>query len=396
MLRKFSWLMMCLMGAPVAAIAAPTPVPAPQKPVVVAYYISWAVYDRNWFPKQIEADKITHINYAFANLNEKGEVITGDGLADGRAFGQLFQLRQKNKDLKILISVGGWTWSKYFSNAALTPESRQAFADSAYEYIYKNGFDGIDLDWEYPTAKGNAGNIERPEDPKNFILLLETLRKKLDDEGKRDGKYYPITVAVGAAPRHIDGLEYKKVGELLDFINIMAYDYHGSWNPLSGNNAPLFKDPADPSEEKAWGYGSWAVDAIIKAGVPAKKLILGVPFYGRSWKGCPKTGNGQYQKCTGGAGPGTWEAGFADFHDIEANYVNKKGFTRYWNDKAKVPYLYNPDGGVFISYDDVESMKHKLDFVKQKGLGGVMYWEVTADKQKTLVNLIAESVLGVK
>jgi chitinase len=363
-----------------------------EKMKIVAYYISWGVYDRNFFPNKIDYDKVTHINYAFANLNDKGEVIIGDPLAEGRALGPLSQLKRKNKELKTLISIGGWTWSKKFSDSALTEESRALFADSVAEFVYKHGFDGADIDWEYPTGQGNAGNIERPEDPKNFVLLLRKTREKLDALGKEQNKHYLLTIATQAHPRFVEGIDMKQVAEICDWINIMAYDYNGTWNKTNGHHAGLFGDPLDKSDWKGFGNVDAGVALHLKAGVPAKKLVVGVPFYGRSWKGCPPEKNGLYKECAG-AGPGTWEDGVLDFHDLEAKYIDKNGFKRFWSEAAKAPYLYEPSKGIFITYDDAESMQHKVEYIKKKGLAGAMFWEITADKNKTLLDVLAKGLL---
>ncbi|SEN14635.1 glycosyl hydrolase family 18 protein [Lihuaxuella thermophila] len=366
---------------------------------IVAYYPGWATYGRNYQVMDIDASKITHLNYAFANV-VNGEVVVGDTYADTDKFfpgdcwdpgckrgnfNQLTKLKQKYPHLKTLISVGGWTWSGGFSDAALTDASRTKFADSAVRFIRTWGFDGVDIDWEYPVSGGSQNG--RPEDKQNFTLLLQKLREKLDAAGREDGKHYLLTIASGAGPTYLQNTELGKAEDYLDFINIMTYDFHGGWEKTSGHHAPLYADPADPFPNKATFHVNAAVEGHLHAGVPASKIVLGLPFYGRGWTGCSTAGNGQYQSCTG-TPQGTWEAGVFDFSDLEANYINKNGYTRYWNDVSKVPYLFNPSNGTFITYDDVESIGYKTSFLKTKGLGGAMFWELSSDRNKTLLNKV--------
>lgn len=366
---------------------------------VIAYYPGWATYDRNYQVADIDAEKVTHINYAFANI-ANGEVVVGDVYADTDKafpgdcwepgckrgnFNQLNKLKQKHPHLKTLISVGGWTWSNNFSDVALTDASRTKFADSAVRFIREWGFDGVDLDWEYPVEGGLVDG--RPEDKRNFTLLLQKVRQKLDEAGKQDGKEYLLTIASGANPNYVKNTELDQVQAQLDWINIMTYDFHGGWENVSGNNAPLYFDPKDPSPGATSFYVDAAVEGHLKAGVPKDKLILGIPFYGRGWTGCDGTDHGLYQSCSGPS-EGTWEAGVFDFSHLEKDYINKNGYTRHWNDQAKVPYLYNPANKTFISYDDVESIGYKTDYIKSKGLAGAMFWELSSDRNGTLLNKV--------
>lgn len=177
----------------------------------------------------------------------------------------------------------------------------------------------------------------------------------------------------------------------------MTYDFNGSWNTTTGHNAPLYYDPATAStgltEPQNYNIDK-AVTTHLGAGVPASKLVLGMPFYGRGWGGAPATGNGQYQVSAGISSTGTWEKGNYDFNDLEANYINKNGYTRYWNNVAKVPYLYNPSTQTYISYDDAESLGHKISYLKSKGLAGAMFWETSGDRNRTLQNKLSAELGG--
>ena len=302
---------------------------------------------------------------------------------------QLNKLKQINPNLKTIISVGGWTWSNRFSDVAATAATREVFANSAVDFLRKYNFDGVDLDWEYPVSGGLDGNSKRPEDKQNYTLLLSKIREKLDAAGAVDGKKYLLTIASGASTTYAANTELANIASIVDWINIMTYDFNGAWQKVSAHNAPLNYDPAASvagvPDANTFNVAAGA-QGHLNAGVPAAKLVLGVPFYGRGWDGCAQASNGQYQICTGGSSVGTWEAGSFDFYDLETNYINKNGYTRYWNDTAKVPYLYNATNKRFISYDDAESIGYKTAYIKSKGLGGAMFWELSGDRNKTLQN----------
>lgn len=358
---------------------------------VAGYYISWGAYGRNYTPRDIDATKFTHIIYAFANI-DKGEVTLGDPAADLRNLAELRQLKSKNDRLKILIAVGGWAGSKHFSDAAATAEGRKGFADSAVAFLRDHGFDGIDLDWEYPVAGGREDNTRRPEDRENFTLLLQALRAALNRAGEADGKRYVLTIAVGGSDEYVAHTELEKIARIVDWLGLMSYDFAGPWSKTSGHNAPLFADPANPSPEAVRNTVTAAVFRHLDAGVPPEKLLLGLPLYGRTWRRCDPRNDGEYQECSGPA-KGTWEDGVVDYQDIAANYLTNGVFVRHFNHMAKVPFLFGATAGQFISYDDTESFRYKIDFLKERRLGGVMYWEITADRQGSLLDLIARELL---
>jgi chitinase len=410
-----------------------SPQPAGTGYKAVAYYTSWSTYKRNYQVTAIPASKITHINYAFADIcwngihgnsdptgpnpntwtcqDEKanpinvpnGTIVIGDVFADATKsftgdvynqplkgnFNQLNKLKQANPNLKTIISVGGWSWSNRFSDVAADPIIRSTFAKSAVDFLRKYGFDGIDLDWEYPVADGLAGNSYRPEDKTNYTLLLQAIRQELDAAGAQDlGKHYLLTIAAGAGTNYMNNTELDKIAQTVDWINLMTYDYHGGFEPRSGHNAPLYFDSNDSLAANSSFNVDASVTGFLAHGVPGNKLVMGVPFYGRGWDGCANINNGQYQTCTGASRAGTWEGGVFDFSDLEANYININGKIRYWNDITKTPFLFN-DRGQFISYDDAESMKFKTDYIKSKGLAGSMIWELSADRNQTLLNVIS-------
>ncbi|EFM12506.1 glycoside hydrolase family 18 [Paenibacillus curdlanolyticus YK9] len=393
---------------------------------VVGYFPAWGAYGRTYNVSDIDGSKLTHINYAFADICwngthgnpdptgpnpvtwscqdevgnisvPNGTIVLGDPWIDAQKaypgdtwdqplkgnINQLNKLKQQYTHLKTIISVGGWSWSNRFSDVAATAATRSTFAKSAVAFIRHYGFDGVDLDWEYPVGGGLAGNSVRPDDKHNYTLLLQEIRKELNTAGAADGKSYSLTIASGASPAYASNTELGEIAKSVDWINIMTYDFNGAFNPKSAHNAPLYADPAAVAanipDASTFNIAS-AVQGHLNAGVPASKVVLGLPFYGRGWKGCAAgpNGDGQYQTCNG-APAGTWEAGSFDYGDLAAKYVNKNGFVRYWNDASKVPYLYQASTGTYISYDDEQSFGYKINYIKSLGLGGGMFWELSSD-----------------
>ncbi len=363
---------------------------------IVAYYLGRPDSPRRYGVEKIHADKLTHINYAFAGIQD-GVIVSNPEMKPYQSksdLADLQKLKQRNARLKILISIGGWAGSKEFSNVALTSEARAKFADSAVSFLNEYHLDGIDIDWEFPVSGGQEGNAQRPEDKQNYTLLFRALRDKLDAAGEKDHRHYLLTAAIGNNEQFLADTEMDKVAQILDWVNIMTYDFSGHWNTYAGHHAPLYDDPTLQRE----GAGhTLNIDTIVgltlKAGVPPGKLVLGVPFYGYSWKQCGPSNNGQLQECHGN-GRGTWEDGVLDYSDIEANLINMKGYTRLWNDHAKAPYLFNSDTGEFVTYDDVESLDYKIKYLKAHGLGGAMFWEFTGDRKLTLQTKLAHDLLG--
>jgi chitinase len=389
--------------------ADPAPVEVPKEKRVVAYFAEWGVYGRKFNVPDIPATKVTHINYAFAKVTEQGEcalvdsyaaidkAYPGDKWDNGvlrGSFNQLQLLKKNHPHLKTLISVGGWTLSGPFSDVAATEQLRQKFAKSSVAFMKKYDFDGVDIDWEYPVGGGLSTNKTKPADKQNFTLVLAALRKELDAAGKADKRQYLLTIAAPAGPSVYANLELDKIAEHLDWINLMTYDFHGGWEQMTSFNAPLYassKDAAtDETIRKHFNVDS-TVQAYLKAKIPPEKINIGVPFYGRGWAGVGKENSGLFQQTAKELPKGTWENGVYDYKDLSANYVGK--FTRHWDDEAKVPWLYDAEKGIMISYDDPQSLKDKAEYVKKNKLGGVMCWELSGDDAKaSLLNALLEGM----
>ncbi|CAF3533061.1 unnamed protein product [Rotaria sp. Silwood1] len=369
--------------------------------IVLAYFTAWSIYGRLFFVTDIPADKLTHINYAFANISSDGRIALGDPWADTDKtfdndtsnqplhgnFNQLNKLKATYPNLRTLISVGGWTWSGNFSDVALTNQSRSIFAASCVEFVQKYGFDGIDLQWVYPVSGGMSGNSERPEDTQNYVLLLEEIRRQLD---AILNKTYLLTVATGANAERMANLDLPGMAAHVDWFNVMTYDFHGGWETKTGHNAPLYKNNDETTSDVAPSYiksksnCDAAVQAYISAGVPSTKILMGLPLYGRGWKGVTSTAlNGFSQNASSELPLGTWEYGVYDYDDLKKSYIPSN--QRYWDDQSKVPFLFNPSTGLWITYDDVQSINIKSNYIKQNNLGGAFFWELSSDRHTELI-----------
>jgi chitinase len=333
-------------------------------------------------PGQIDASSLTRVNYAFANIKD-GRMVTGFA-SDAQNFAFLTGLRKQNPSFTVLVSVGGWLWSTNFSDVSLTPQSRTLFIQSVMDFLRRYDLDGLDIDWEYPGMVG-SGHRFRSEDGHNFTLLLKELRSQFDQETARTHRRLYLTIAAGASSDYLAHTEMKQVQELVDTVNLMAYDYvEPGDEPLTGHHSPLFTNPADVRN-----YSSDAsVRAFEEAGVPAGKILLGVPFYGHVWGEVADRNHGLLQ-------PGKpVPHAYAPYSAITASMLNQ-GYVRYWDPVASAPYLYNSDKQIFVSYEDPESLAAKCRYVLAHKLGGVMFWDYSGDSAGALLGVINQSLRGV-
>ena len=345
------------------------------KPVIIGYV---GGYKGLINTQEIDASKLTHINYAFVDVKNLRAFLTNEK-TDTINFRKLNLLKKINPNLQILISLGGWTWSDNFSDAVLTDASRKAFAQSAVNIIRKYKLDGVDIDWEYPGMPGEEGNIYRPEDKQNFTRMFEALRKELDLLEKQDGKKKLLTTAVAGFAKFLDHTEMDKASQYLDYVNLMTYDLFSGDTAV--HHAGLYASPM----YKSTRYADHAVEAFMQAGVPASKLVLGVPFYGRLFKlqAQPKQGIGEKRIS---------QEYLDGYTLIKDSLVNKKGFKQYRDKAAKVPYLVNTTTKQVISYEDEESVREKCRYVMDKKMAGVMFWEYTSDPKGYLLNEIHKTL----
>jgi chitinase len=342
------------------------------EPVIVGY-----VFPQNGpvQPGQVDAHGMTRINYAFATVKNGRMVLAGE--SDSANLAQLTALRKENPSLAVLVSVGGWLGSGNFSDVALNAQSRSVFIDSAIEILKNYDLDGIDVDWEYPGLVG-AGNRFRREDKQNFTLLLKGLRERLTQQSQAIHRRLYLTIAAGASDEYIANTEMARVAQYVDTVNLMTYDYYepGS-DPTTGNHAPLFTDPADPQKESADN----TLKAFETVGVPADKIVLGVPFYGHIWGQVPNVNHGLFQP--GKAIPNS----DASYNAITTTMLGH-GYTRYWDAASKVPYLFNDEKRIFVSYEDPESLNAKCGYVRMHNLAGIMFWQYFNDSNGELLSTI--------
>lgn len=342
---------------------------------IVGYYAAWSAYS-GFTPDKVDGSKVTHINYAFANIGSDLRLTLGYPDIDLANFNKLRALKSSYPHIKTVISVGGWTWSGRFSDIALTEASRNTFADSCVNFIVTHGFDGVDIDWEYPVRGGLSTNSNRPEDKTNFTLLMKKIREKLNAQEAKDGKKYLLTFAGATSNAYLNNIEPAKLELYVDFVNVMSYDIHGTWDKYTDFNAPLYGNDDITLQYK--GSADQSVNAWLNAGFPAQKVVMGVPFYGVLYKSVVNSNNGLYQTYSGGSS--------ISYKNIVANYIGKPGYIRHFHAVSKVPWLFN--GTNFISYDDEESIRLKGAYVKNKGLGGVMIWELSQDYNGRLLNAL--------
>ncbi len=365
------------------------------KKKVIAYYTFWSTGERNYLPGDLPLDKITHLNYAFANISSEGTIEPGNPAVDlkkpfpGEVRGSYQQLnkvvKKKYPHIKTLISVGGWIWSGRFSDIALTRATRAKFADSVVEFIREYGFDGIDVDWEYPVGGGLTDNTCRPEDKRNFTLLLAELRDRLIHQEKNDNRKYLLTAATPAGYNHYENnYELEEAVQFMDWVNVMTYDLHSAWDKYTNHQAAFSPNPLDPSPalDREKRNVQDVVQGYIDRGVPCEKIILGIPFYGRGMRGVPPENSGLFQTHKGVA-TGTWDdekepEGIFDYSDIHKKILEGK-MKDCWDEDAGASYTYSENDGIFITYDNPRAVRLKCRYVKANNLGGVMFWEASGD-----------------
>lgn len=339
----------------------------------VCYYTNWSQYrpgEGKYTPDNIDAKLCTHIIYAFAKLaNNKLETLEWN---DEKMYEKLQKLKQSNPDLKTLIAVGGWNAASYqFTTMVATASSRRTFIQSTLSFLQKYGFDGLDLDWEYPTKRGG-----KPQDKQDFAILVKELKEAFAGEG------YLLTAAVPAGKSNIDdGYDAGSLAINLDFINLMSYDLHGSWDRKTGENSPLYPSSTDTGARRQLNM-DWVANYWAEKGVPRNKIIIGMATYGRTFTlanhqqtaiGAPTTGPGT-------PGKYTREAGFMSYYEI-CQEMETRG-TQRWDDEQKVPYYYN--GKLWVGFDNVRSITEKVNWLKTKGYGGAMIWALDLDDFKQI------------
>lgn len=362
----------------------------------VLYYTNWSIYGRNYQPQNLSniIDHVTHILYSFANVHpDTGAVYLSDTYADTdkhyptdswndvgtNVYGcvkQFYLYKKQNRKLKVLLSIGGWTYSSNFASPMGTDAGRQTFVSSAVQLLEDLGLDGIDIDWEYPANSTDANN---------YVTALKMLRAALDAAAAKrgNGTKFLITAAVAAGPSNYQNYLMSQMNQYLDFWNLMAYDYAGSWAQPSGHQANLYKSTSNPG---ATPFNTDdAINYYTSHGVPANKMVMGMPLYGRAFE--QTAGPGQSYN---GVGGGSWENGIWDYKALP-----KAGATENMDKTVGASWSYDANAKEMISYDTVAMSTAKAQYVKSKGLGGGMWWEASGDKAKGAGSLVENWVNGV-
>ena len=343
---------------------------------VVGYYASWAPA-RGYGPEKLAAEQFTQINYAFGDISRTtGKVVLANPTQDAKTLAKLTALRKQNPKLKIVLSIGGWDYSTYFSDAASTAARRETFAQSCLDLILAHDLDGVDLDWEYPVSGGTAGVIHRPQDKQNFTLLLKAIRQKLDQQERKNGRDYRLTIAGAAGSGYLNCIEPQAVAQVVDHIFLMTYDFYGPWSSRSGFNAPLYA----PSTAQSGSVDS-AVATWLSRGVAAEKLVLGMPLYGYIYQGVSSTNKGLNSSFT--------SARSVTYNALKETYLTDSGYRQLRHATAQVPYLYGRSS--LISYDDPLSVAAKAELARDYNLGGIGFWELSQDTAGELVSAACQA-----
>ncbi|VEN58841.1 unnamed protein product [Callosobruchus maculatus] len=341
---------------------------------VVCYYGSWSTY-RNAIGKftvtDIKPNLCTHAIYCFIGLNEDGTVKVMDPYLDiDLGYMKKFNdMKKQNPSLKTMVAIGGWNeGSLKYSAMAASPARRQTFVQSAVKFLQSHGFDGLDLDWEYPGRRGGASY-----DKANFVSLIKELKSAFAEHGLL------LSAAVSAAASAVDiSYDVRALSQHLDMINLMSYDLHGSWDKVTGQNAPLYPSQFDTTPASKELNIQSCVEAWISRGASRSKLNLGLAFYGRSFTLNNPNNNGLGAPISGPGLPGRYsgESGMLTYYEI-IEHLKTKQWTYKWDQEQEVPYIHKANQ--WIGFDDTRSIAKKVEYAKSEQLGGVMVWSLESD-----------------
>ncbi|KAG2131990.1 glycoside hydrolase [Suillus bovinus] len=338
-------------------------------------FVNWGIYDRKFPPSLIPVQDLTpssHILYAFADLKaDTGEVVLSDPWADKDIhypgdswneignnlygnFKALYKLKQQNRHLKVLLSIGGWTYSTKFHPIVVDPALRANFVRSAVRLLEDYGLDGLDVDYEYPSNEHQA---------RGYTDLLRELRVGLDQHAqmKEIDHRFLLTIAAPCGPDHYQKLHVREMDHYLDFWNMMAYDFSGSWDSVANHQANIYGGAINASQAIEWYSAN---------GVPRSKMVLGIPLYGRSFLNTSGPG-----APFSGTGPGTWEQGVYDYRVLPL-----PGADVFEDENALASWSYDDQKQEIVSFDDEQVGQWKGDWICREGLQGSMFWELSGDK----------------
>ncbi|KAI8096252.1 chitinase, partial [Halteromyces radiatus] len=376
-------------------MAAPPP-PVVNGPVIAGYFANWGIYARNYNVIDLahNADRLTHILYAFANIEPSGQVVLGDKWADtdkhfspeqsvdGKGdpwsendtenlfgnFKQLYLLKRKYRHLKVSLSIGGWTWSTNFAAVANDPQKRALFVQSAIKHLADLGLDGIDIDWEYPKNEQEA---------LSYVHLLYEVRLALDAYQQQvqqtNQPRLTLSVAVPCGPSQYRILRLRDMAPYVDLFYLMAYDFAGSWDAQTGHQSALYGEGLNCHQ---------AISDYIAAGVPPQKLVMGMPAYGRAFSNTSGPG-AAFQ----GVPEGSWEKGQYDYKALP-----RPGAQEFNDPNRCMSWSYDPQQREFVTYDSPVIVQAKCDYIKQAQLGGAMFWELSADHPRDHPRSLVQTV----
>ena len=400
----------------------------------VMYYGEWSIYagQHNFYPSKMNPKLISHLNFAFLDMDANGDLVLCDEYADFQittlpeldginygapyagVLGAIAILRIKNPHVKIGISVGGWTRSGDFPAVAADETKRKNFAKNIVKFIDYLGYDFVDIDWEYPTAvrppDPSGSGVDKdegcpgtPEDTEHFTLLLQEIRNELDIIGQKNNRYYELSVAMSASRTYMSKIEYDKVLKIVDYANMMTYDLNGAWNAYTGHHTALYTNEAynhdtmtdaQNSVENCISY----LEETYGNSIDYKKIIIGVAPYTRGWGGVKNDGldpnnPGLYASADPNSiiGPDGTKAGSFPFYELPS-LMQQYGLQEYFDDTAKAAYYYNPSGGYFFTCDNEKSVAAKGDYVKRKGLGGLIAWMASLDAENVITKAMFDSL----
>ncbi|MFC4245182.1 glycosyl hydrolase family 18 protein [Gryllotalpicola reticulitermitis] len=366
---------------------------------VVGYFPEWGIYEAHdsYTVADIPFDKITHLNYAFGLLKKGADgtwgVAVGDSWAalekNGGLYSQLAAATAAN-GVENMLSIGGWTNSEHgeFEDATATPSKAERLADSMVTFMDQHGFTGLDIDWEYPRTARAADQFEG---------LLSTLRTKLTEIGKERDQYYPLSIAVSPNHTLMEYIKPSVIKDLVDTVNVMSYDYHGAFDPVTGHNSPLTGNSLD-ADPKLNTTATMA-EFHERYGIDKKQLLVGVPYYGRGWgdveptekiAGLPGLGTSGTATVAGAWDDAGQRTGTNPWYLLKG-LESDSGYEKYWDDESQVPYLYNRTTKTFLTYDDPRSVQAKVDFIRDNNYGGAIIWDLTGDtKDHQLGNIVGQ------
>ncbi|KAH0558600.1 hypothetical protein GP486_004746 [Trichoglossum hirsutum] len=357
------------------------------------YFANWGVYERNFHVQDLPANRITHINYAFANVNATtSEVFLSDPWADiqyiyptdnqnepgNNIYGSIKQLnllKKRNRNLKVLLAIGGSTYSPNFAPACSTGAGRKNFAKTAVELVKNLGFDGLDIDWEFPSG---------PTEVNNFVLLLQAIRAELNAYARKYQAAKPLlTIATSAGPNtYKTSYDFSGLNAVVDFFSLMAYEYTGSWSSFTGHHANL--DPSQIPNSAPLNTANALTYYTTTGQIPANKILLGMPLFGKGFDNTPGMG-----LPFSGVGNGSWDAGIWDYKDLP-----RPGAVESVDHSAAAAWCQGED--LVVSYDNGETAELKARFISGRALGGGMWWEASGDKkgEDSLITKVTDIIGG--